>query len=636
MPTYTGSESLDTVTLATEQAPVVVIGHTGFIGAAIARTLTAGGVSVIAVSSKECNLVGSTAALELEALLPEKGRAVFCSAITRLVRDSYETMLSNIQMVNAFWTAARRRNLSHVIYLSTADVYGHRPPLPITETTLPSPETHYALSKLAGECLVRKIGRRDCPVTILRLPGIYGVGSDKHSAVGRLAHQICQDRSVTIFGDGQVRRDYVDVGDVCAVVEMLLQQPYDGILNLATGASISILELVHLIALHVRQNPVIRYAPPEPNRAGDQIFDTSALVGALPTLTLTPIEVGIARYLERAGLVPAGPLSKEENPSSEDYPRERLLSSAKCREGRRKRTTSKAGQQIVILGGSGFIGSALFRRFQQKGAGSVISYASSLDLTSPDCVEKLRHVVNPSTILIVAARASMAKGPLSAFSRDVTIATNIARCLSKSGVRQVVYFSTTAVYGDAASNISITEDTRVAPSTLYGTAKFAGECLLRQTTEREGIPLLILRPCMIYGPGDTSMAYGPSRFIHSILSEQRVLIFGDGLEGREYLFIRDLAEMVDRLVELGATGTINLGTGHMCTFQEIVRCLQAISPVSFQVVHVDRERPKADLQLKPVRLFKLLQEVRLTDFKEGLAETFKEFLARYTRSSTCR
>lgn len=287
------------MTMASHAAPVVVIGHTGFVGSAIARSLASAGVPLIPLSSRECNLLHQDAPRVLQALMPEGAQVVFCSGIIRTVRDTYDTMLENIRMVHAFAHAARTCRLASLVYLSTTDVYGHFPPVPITELTPVEPDSYYGIAKLAGERLLRLGGGIGCPVSVLRLPGVYGPGDGDRSVVGRLVGQLRRDGAVTIYGNGRVRRDYVAVGDVCAVVGALLGQPFDGTLNLASGRSVTIEELVHLIAREVRLAPSIRSAPAEPHRAGDQVFDVTLLRKCVPSLRLTPIEEGLAGYLNQ-------------------------------------------------------------------------------------------------------------------------------------------------------------------------------------------------------------------------------------------------------------------------------------------------------------------------------------------------
>ena len=186
--------------------------------------------------------------------------------------------------------------------------------------------------------------------------------------------------------------------------------------------------------------------------------------------------------------------------------------------------------EVVILGSSGFLGKALFEHLCASTDLSVKSFDSStLNLTSPDCVGTLCRVATDGTILIIAARSRPAEDPHESFLTDILISTNIARCLSRRRAKKCIYFSSLSVYGDDSTNLAITEDTPIAPNSLYGVAKFAGECVLRQAAQRSGTPMITLRPCMVYGPGDTSQAYGPTRFIKAILQQGEVSVFGDGI-----------------------------------------------------------------------------------------------------------
>ncbi|MFC2019503.1 NAD-dependent epimerase/dehydratase family protein [Chloroflexota bacterium] len=192
--------------------------------------------------------------------------------------------------------------------------------------------------------------------------------------------------------------------------------------------------------------------------------------------------------------------------------------------------------KVVILGNTGFIGAALTAELQQNNSLLVEGYNSSnLDLTLGNCVDRLCDVVDDKTVVIVTSRSHRTQDKIESFSDNITIATNVAQCLSKKRVRKCLYFSTLSVYSDTTTNLSITEETAVTPASLYGAAKFASECVVKQAASENDIPLVIFRPCMVYGPGDNSDAYGPTRFIKSVLQEGKVYLFGDGTELKEHL-----------------------------------------------------------------------------------------------------
>jgi UDP-glucose 4-epimerase len=275
---------------------VVVLGHTGFLGRSIQSYLLQNGLSVLAASSKECNLLQADQLARYFARVAGPVQVVFCAGITRWVEDSFESMLQNIQMVRNLVTAAPRDRLAGVVYLSSTDVYGYAPELPITEQTLTTPANFYGAGKLCGEFLLRLPNSLDCPVTVLRLPGVYGPGDGARSIVGRLLEGMRRDGRVRIYGDGSARRDYIEISDVCEVIRRLLEAPFDGVLNAATGVSVTVLELIGLLAEATRLSPMIEYAPPD-QAARDLVFDVALLRSVLPGLSLKRLPEGIASYV---------------------------------------------------------------------------------------------------------------------------------------------------------------------------------------------------------------------------------------------------------------------------------------------------------------------------------------------------
>jgi UDP-glucose 4-epimerase len=275
---------------------------------------------------------------------------------------------------------------------------------------------------------------------------------------------------------------------------------------------------------------------------------------------------------------------------------------------------------VVIVGSSGFIGAALMRRLQCPGYPPVKGFRSTtLDLTSADGAGRLGQEVDEKTLLIVTARARSCPDPLESLGDDIALGCNLARCLGRQRVKQCVYFSSTAVYGDAVTNRAIVEETPLAPTSPYGLGKVACEWVIRQAGQTSEIPVTILRPCLVYGPGDTSPPYGPGRFIQAIRRGEPVRVFGDGSEVRDYLFIDDLVEITLRLAWGGRHGTWNLATGGGYSFRTILDCLRSISRQDFKIVSQPRDRPKTDQQVDPSKLVRALPGLRFTPLEQGLA-----------------
>jgi UDP-glucose 4-epimerase len=278
--------------------------------------------------------------------------------------------------------------------------------------------------------------------------------------------------------------------------------------------------------------------------------------------------------------------------------------------------------RCVLLGRSGFFAPALAKHLAPRvGARLRVVGSAEIDLTMDGSADRLAELIDHETILIVPARAPRGSDPLITFAADIAIATNIARAVLSARPLRCVYFSSTAVYGDATTNLAITEDAPLAPNSLYAHAKVAAEGALRHAAERAGVPLLILRPCMVYGPGDTARPYGPGGFLHSAVREGKVRVFGDGSELRDYLFVSDLAEIAIALALGGASGVLNLASGTSHSFQQVLEAVRAVAGHPIEVVNTPRERPRTDQRFDLTRLHAALPSLRFTPLDVGLTRT---------------
>jgi UDP-glucose 4-epimerase len=276
-------------------APWIVIGGTGFIGSAIVR---AGRpfAPVTSWGSRECNLLDAAACAEKLHSQGAGSILVYAGGIPRLKGDGIETLCANLTMIEHLLAAADACRPAKLIVLSSADVYGSPASLPITESTEIRPTTRYGAGKAAVELMVRAWhDRTRVPAAILRLPGVYGPGDRGLGFPGAVYQCIAQQREFRLTGNPATRRDYVFVEDVGAVVRELAETDFEELtLNLATGDSWTLEQILDcLFELHgtcpLRSKPAAGVAQ-------DLKFDIGRLRQTLPSLQLTPISAGLARY----------------------------------------------------------------------------------------------------------------------------------------------------------------------------------------------------------------------------------------------------------------------------------------------------------------------------------------------------
>lgn len=282
---------------------------------------------------------------------------------------------------------------------------------------------------------------------------------------------------------------------------------------------------------------------------------------------------------------------------------------------------------VVILGSTGFIGRQLEAHLQRSANLCVIGKdLPATDLTERESSGRILRFFTPDACVIVASAVKRQFGDtLDAFQKNVAIVENVCRLLEKSPVRQVVYFSSAAVYGEETDNIRISEDTQVNPTSFYGIAKFTSERLLRKTCLDNKVPSLIcLRPPLIYGPGDQARTYGPSGFCASALEGAPITLWGDGTELREFIFIDDFCRIVEHLLFADFFGEVNVVSGNRSCFADVIDILKAGMP-DLDVGVRERTRQKADNAFVADRIKALLPpDFRFTSLKDGVEKTLNQ------------
>jgi len=194
-------------------------------------------------------------------------------AENKSVRNSYCAFLDNVKMAWNLVSSARDANVESLIYFSSVDAYGRSPELPMSETTSLDPDTWYGLSKSTCEWIVREELRSKGPPCILRIPGIFGRSRNDRSVIGRLIASIRKAGKVYIHGDGKLLRDYVFAPDLCRIVEHLAARMAGGTFNVATGTSVSLLQILEDIREALGIDFEVVHLPANVERSFDMRYD---------------------------------------------------------------------------------------------------------------------------------------------------------------------------------------------------------------------------------------------------------------------------------------------------------------------------------------------------------------------------
>lgn len=295
-------------------------------------------------------------------------------------------------------------------------------------------------------------------------------------------------------------------------------------------------------------------------------------------------------------------------------------------------STKSDVRAACVLGATGFVGRRLAVALRGCGLRVTEHSSATLDLLAPDAAPRLAAAFDERTIVYTPMRAR-GSDALAGCERDVAMAATMARALALSPPAAVVVFSTLSVYGDSQTDLNITEDTPVGPTSPYGIGKLAAELLVRHAAASAGVRCVVLRPCKIYGPGDTAHTYGPVRFIEDVFESGRVEVYGDGRELRDFIFVDDVAQAAVGL-SLGAhDGTFNVATGASHSFLEILELLRTCGAGPFEVRHVPRRREAIDQRVDPRRLLQALPGFSFTTLADGLSATYAYYRACLTKDT---
>jgi UDP-glucose 4-epimerase len=293
----------------------LVTGGVGFIGSTIVEALLEKGETVRVIddfsSGRRQNIEGMLGRFELiegSIVDPETvARAmksveiVFHEAavpsVPRSVAHPQPSMLVGVQGTTVVLDVARHSGVKRVVYAGSSAVYGDAPTLPRVETIPPSPLSPYAVSKLAGEDLMRVFARLYGIETLsLRYFNVFGPRQDPMreyaSAVPTFILSAIQKKRPVVFGDGEQTRDFCYVGNVvdANLLAAASSNKLTGqVLNIGSGERTSLNELLTRIGELAGAPLEPEYRPMRAGDMRDSLADTTAareLIGYRPRVDL--------------------------------------------------------------------------------------------------------------------------------------------------------------------------------------------------------------------------------------------------------------------------------------------------------------------------------------------------------------
>jgi dTDP-glucose 4,6-dehydratase len=225
------------------------------------------------------------------------------------------------------------------------------------------------------------------------------------------------------------------------------------------------------------------------------------------------------------------------------------------------------------------------------------------------------------------------------FETDVMGTQTIAAAVSRnSWIKKFVHISTSEVYGTAVQ-APMTEDHPLNPCTPYAAAKAGADRLVYAYRETYKIPTVIIRPFNNYGPKQHLEKVVP-RFITSALMDEPLLVHGDGLMTRDWIFVEDTCEAILRAAtsEAAIGQVFNVGTGVDVSVLEIAEQILDLTGKPRSLIrHIEARPGQVDRHIAATKKAEVfLSWAAQVNLAKGLQRTVEWYKANPTWWETSR
>ena len=276
---------------------------------------------------------------------------------------------------------------------------------------------------------------------------------------------------------------------------------------------------------------------------------------------------------------------------------------------------------LLVTGGAGFIGSNFVHMLVELRPDwtivnlDALTYAGNLenltevenhpgyrfihgDITRPEDVAKAFEAAGDEVVVVHFAAESHVdrsiKWPLPSVQTNVVGTQVLLDEFRRRGGKRFVHVSTDEVYGSLGAEGFFTESTPLAPNSPYSSSKTASDLLVRAAVHTHGVDAVITRCSNNYGPYQFPEKLIPLMIANA--SEDKSLpVYGDGMNVRDWLYVRDHCEAILRVLEDGRSGEVyNIGGNNEFPNIEIVRLVLATLGKPESLIEYVTDRPGHD------------------------------------------
>jgi nucleoside-diphosphate-sugar epimerase len=306
------------------------------------------------------------------------------------------------------------------------------------------------------------------------------------------------------------------------------------------------------------------------------------------------------------------------------------------------------GKKVMVTGGAGFIGSTLVRELVREGAKVIVfDIFSSGDMQNLKGLEdrikvikgditskNFRNILEKSGaeyVFNLAAEPYIPhcyNRPLRFFEVNANGALNVLFASKHVGVKKIIQYSTSEVYG-SAKYVPMDEDHPTLPLSTYAVSKLATDRLCYTLHHEQKIPVVILRQFNVYGPRETQPYIIPE--IITQLSKSNKLRLGNIKARRDLTYVEDAARGAIALMKKdGTEGQVyNMGTGKDWSVKQMAEAIGKLMGHYKIKIEIDKTRLRpldvSVLRCDSSKMRKLTGWKPTVSFEDGLKNTIDDF-----------
>ena len=241
--------------------------------------------------------------------------------------------------------------------------------------------------------------------------------------------------------------------------------------------------------------------------------------------------------------------------------------------------------------------------------------------------DSLNELNNFDIVYHMGARAGVRqsfKDPLSYIEDNTIATTNVANFCKNNNIQKMILASTSSIYGNSGDKEMVEDlDEKINPPSIYASTKLSGETLAKTILSSHDTNLIITRFFTVYGPyGRPDMSI--LRFIHWIMENKEVIIFGDGEQRRSFTYVDDVVKLLLKVQNCDNSETFNVGNNKTSSLNEVIKIIEKFSNKEARVNNQPRAFRDPDVVLPSLSKSKqILDWEPSTNIEEGIKSTIE-------------